>query len=304
MTDMCAATLLRRRKRSELANRLACNPNDKSWTQASTLMMFNRWTLIACPGHITRPSTLNAARCFKVRRQCHLLVTHLRTAALSEESCMVCILWLLNAGHRCRPRIQGLGPLPLQRASHFSVCHYWSASCSRRNHLLRYFSAVKSSVGPITSLWWSLRLLCDALLCMCAVHSTSLWLAGMWHIHTDSTYWMFSWLGASQSFRVLGRHLAEYMHTRQRCCVWISSNQMPLWLEMKTGFLPGTLLGMLSLYHYDFDLNLNLVEVWHSKNQTTRTWRNDVCQMKSFNASFDEDLWVSRDRLNHDFHHQ
>lgn len=37
MTDMCAATLLRRRKRSELANRLACNPNDKSWTQASTL---------------------------------------------------------------------------------------------------------------------------------------------------------------------------------------------------------------------------------------------------------------------------
>ena len=93
----------------------------------SSILNVQPWTLIAfaeCPGHVTLPSTLNAARCFKVRRQWHLLITHLRTALESGESCMFCILSVLNARYRCRPRIQGLGSLPLQRASHFSVCHY------------------------------------------------------------------------------------------------------------------------------------------------------------------------------------
>ena len=191
-----------------------------------------------------------------------------------------------------------------KRASHFSVCHYWSASCSRRNHLLRYFSAVKSSVGPITSLWWSLRLLCDALLCMCAVHSTSLWLQACDILQTDSTYWMLSWFRASQSFRVLGRHLAEYMHTRQRCCVWISSNQMPLWLEMKTGFLPGTLLGMLSLYHYDFDLNLNLVEVWQSQESDNKNMEKWWVPDEELQRQFWRGSMSFKRSSHHDFHHQ
>ena len=57
---------------------------------------------------------------------------------------------------------------------------------------------------------------------------------------------------------MLGRHLAQHMYTVYKTKVLCIDPQQSnaTMIGQKTGFLPGTLLGMLSLYHYDADLNL------------------------------------------------